>query len=311
VKRLPIWRILSSVGVQNPYINVYFKQKQTSSLPSLDGGNINKEQPTSQPVRGAFTCHSCKQKTRDIWSLLEHVFVAHTFRICDEDLPSFSYPPPTSISTSSMVVGAIGFGGGGGGVIQAVDGSSRHQQKSSSVLSEMLGISEKGGGGAFFRQQHQQQPADDDSSMDVVVDVDGIDEDQQQQPAMATTASKTTATSFAYTSSTLLESLAAASANNLHHHQNHPSSSSSAALLFNNNTGHHRNTINKGLFICDFFQYTITILIFRKVIRCWQRRGTFWWRLLNKGQLLLGHVLLETAKRDCGESRGASGVVLP
>jgi hypothetical protein len=41
---------------------------------------------------GPFTCHSCKQKCPQIWSLLEHVFTAHGFRISDEDLPNFAYP---------------------------------------------------------------------------------------------------------------------------------------------------------------------------------------------------------------------------
>ncbi|KAL3097928.1 hypothetical protein niasHS_000663 [Heterodera schachtii] len=49
---------------------------------------------TSSPVEpGPFTCHSCKAICPQIWALLEHVFTEHGFRISDEDLPSFAYPP--------------------------------------------------------------------------------------------------------------------------------------------------------------------------------------------------------------------------
>uniref|UniRef100_A0A915CPM4 C2H2-type domain-containing protein n=1 Tax=Ditylenchus dipsaci TaxID=166011 RepID=A0A915CPM4_9BILA len=51
-----------------------------------------------------FTCHSCKQKCSDIWGLLEHVFMAHGFRISDENLPHFNYPTSTPTATATGVI---------------------------------------------------------------------------------------------------------------------------------------------------------------------------------------------------------------
>ncbi|KAI3416090.1 hypothetical protein GPALN_005641 [Globodera pallida] len=48
---------------------------------------------TSPAEPGPFTCHSCKALCPQIWALLEHVFTEHGFRISDDDLPSFAYPP--------------------------------------------------------------------------------------------------------------------------------------------------------------------------------------------------------------------------
>ncbi|KAI6189747.1 B-cell lymphoma/leukemia 11B [Aphelenchoides bicaudatus] len=45
----------------------------------------------TQSTSKVTTCASCKQKCTDIWSLLQHVFVAHGLRVSEEDLPNFAF----------------------------------------------------------------------------------------------------------------------------------------------------------------------------------------------------------------------------
>ncbi|KAI1702919.1 zinc finger protein [Ditylenchus destructor] len=59
-----------------------------------DAAQLGKEINRHSVVR-LLTCHSCKHKCRDIWGLLEHVFVAHGVRLSDENLPGFDYPAHT------------------------------------------------------------------------------------------------------------------------------------------------------------------------------------------------------------------------
>jgi len=50
------------------------------------------------------TCHSCKHKTSDVWSLLHHVFEAHGLRVSEENLPNFEFPSSSVIQSSGSIV---------------------------------------------------------------------------------------------------------------------------------------------------------------------------------------------------------------
>lgn len=66
-----------------------------TDTPEFAKGVAGRGEDFFPPEAGPFTCHSCKQKCPQIWSLLEHVFTAHGFRLSDEDLPNFRYPSAT------------------------------------------------------------------------------------------------------------------------------------------------------------------------------------------------------------------------
>lgn len=50
-------------------------------------GILAQNNSTNKPT----TCHSCKHKCNDVYSLLQHVFVAHGLRVSEEDLPNFAF----------------------------------------------------------------------------------------------------------------------------------------------------------------------------------------------------------------------------
>ena len=178
--------------------------------PSRDGGSTGS-------TDGGFTCHSCKYKSADIWALLEHVFVAHGFRISDENLPNFSYPPPSRQAPSV-------------GVIQAP----------ASVKKASLSLCDLMNSRKLKRQQPPPNlPIEEDDSMEVVVNVvDDVDEVECRDEGAATANSN----NISHFSSTLLESLKAsvAAANSV------PSASEARGrgnrkfILLDLDFGHHR-----------------------------------------------------------------------
>lgn len=119
-------------------------------------GNIAVEtisSTTDAYVNRGFTCHSCKHKASNIWTLLEHVYVAHGFRISDENLPNFIYPNASVLSCPLSIGGPI-------------------QTLGTGVQKSVTGTSLMG----------------DDDGMDIVVDVDGLDVETDSKPAFGHTA---------------------------------------------------------------------------------------------------------------------------